>query len=240
MFGVLNPVGETIHIMGRDFTVHGVLAPTQGGLLSLAQADYNSSVFISTDDANKLTAGHTNILQILARIKPGVNINHADLTLNSIIARNHGGTHDFTVLKPDQLLGVTSQVLDTITRFVSAIAAISLIVGGIGIMNIMLVSVSERTREIGIRKAVGATNRQILRQFLTEGLVLTISGGIVGVIVSLILNLLLRLYSGWKPVVSIWVILLAVGVSVAAGLIFSLIPALKAARKDPITALRGE
>jgi putative ABC transport system permease protein len=240
MFGILNPVGETIHIMGQDFTVHGVLAPTQGGLLSLAQADYNSSVFISTDDANKLTTGHTNILQILARVKPGVNINHADSTLNSIIARNHGGTHDFTVLKPDQLLGVTSQVLDTITRFVSAIAAISLIVGGIGIMNIMLVSVSERTREIGIRKAVGATNRQILRQFLTEGLVLTISGGIVGVIVSLILNLLLRLYSGWKPVVSIWVVLLAVGVSVAAGLIFSLIPALKAARKDPITALRGE
>jgi putative ABC transport system permease protein len=138
------------------------------------------------------------------------------------------------------LIGVSSQILNTITRFVSAIAAISLVVGGIGIMNIMLVSVSERTREIGIRKAVGATNRQILHQFLTEGLVLTVSGGILGVIASLILNLLLRLYSGWEPVVSIPIILLAVGVSIAAGLIFSLIPALKAARKDPITALRGE
>jgi len=240
MFGVLNPVGETIHILGQDFTIHGVLAPTQGGLISVAQADYNSSVFVSTDDANKLTSGHTNILQILARVKGGVNIDHADSVIDNIVARNHGGTKDFTVLKPDQLLGVTSQVLNTITRFVSAIAAISLIVGGIGIMNIMLVSVSERTREIGIRKAVGATSRQIMRQFLTEGLLLTISGGILGVITSFILNLLLRLYSGWKPVISIPVVLLAVGVSIAAGLVFSLIPALKAARKDPITALRGE
>jgi len=240
MFGVLNPVGETIHIMGQDFIVHGVLAPTQGGLLSVAQADYNSSVFITTDDANKLTSGHTNILQILARVKPGMSVNHADRVLTDILSRNHGGTEDFTVLKPDQLIGVSSQVLNTITRFISAIAAISLVVGGIGIMNIMLVSVSERTREIGIRKAVGATNRQILHQFLVEGLVLTLSGGILGVIASLVLNLLLRLYSGWKPVVSIPVILLAVGVSIAAGLIFSLIPALKAARKDPITALRGE
>jgi putative ABC transport system permease protein len=240
MFGVLNPVGETIHIMGQDFIVHGVLAPTQGGLLSVAQADYNSSVFVTTGDADKLTSNHTNILQILARVKPGMNVDHADKVLTDILSRNHGGTEDFTVLKPDQLIGVSSQVLNTITRFISAIAAISLVVGGIGIMNIMLVSVSERTREIGIRKAVGATNRQILHQFLVEGLVLTVSGGILGVITSLALNLLLRLYSGWKPVVSIPVILLAVGVSIAAGLIFSLIPALKAARKDPITALRGE
>lgn len=240
LFGVLNPVGETIHILGQDFIVHGVLAPTQGGLLSVAQTDYNSSVFIPTDDADKLTSGHTNILQILARVKPGVNVNQANSTITKILARNHGGTQDFTVLRPDQLLGVTSQVLNTITRFISAIAAISLLVGGIGIMNIMLVSVSERTREIGIRKAVGATNRQILHQFLIEGLVLTVSGGILGVIASLAINLLLRLYSGWKPVISVPIILLAVGVSIAAGLIFSLIPALKAARKDPITALRGE
>jgi putative ABC transport system permease protein len=131
-------------------------------------------------------------------------------------------------------------VINTVTKFVSAIAAISLIVGGIGIMNIMLVSVTERTREIGIRKAIGATNRQILRQFLLEGFVLTIGAGILGVIVSLLINLLLRLYTSWKPVVSVPLLLIAVGVSVASGIIFSLIPAIKAARKDPITALRGE
>jgi putative ABC transport system permease protein len=160
--------------------------------------------------------------------------------INAAIAKNHSGSGDFTVLKQDQLLGVTSQVLDTITGFVTAIAAISLLVGGIGIMNIMLVSVTERTREIGIRKAIGATNRQIRQQFLTEGLVLSVSAGLIGVAVSLAINLLLRIYSGWKPVVSVWVVILAVGVSVALGVIFSLIPAVKAARKDPITALRGE
>ncbi|MBX4197463.1 ABC transporter permease [Candidatus Saccharibacteria bacterium] len=240
MFDILNPTGETIHIMGQDFTVNGVLAPAQGGFLSVAQADYNSSIFLPTKAAERLTNGHTNILQILVRVKKSSDINKDVSTINSVLTKNHGGSGDFTVLKQDQLLGVSSQIVDTITNFISAIAAISLVVGSIGIMNIMLVSVSERTREIGIRKAIGATNRQILRQFLTEGLMLTIGGGIIGVIVSLIINGLLRLYTSWKPVISVPVILLAVGVSVAAGLIFSLIPALKAARKDPITALRGE
>lgn len=240
MFGELNPVGETVTIMGQDFIVRGVLAPTQGGLLSVAQADYNSSIFIPTSAADQLTQGHTNILQILVKTKDHTNLDQDVSSINKVLSNNHGGNGDFTVLKQDQLLGVTSQVLNTITHFVTAIAAISLLVGGIGIMNIMLVSVSERTREIGIRKAIGATNRQILQQFLTEGLVLTIGAGIIGVIVSLIINGLLRIYSSWKPVISVPVILLAVGVSVAAGLIFSLIPAIKAAHKDPIEALRGE
>jgi putative ABC transport system permease protein len=240
MFGILNPVGETIHINGQDFTIRGVLAPTQGNLLSVAQADYNTSVFITASAASKLTGGHTNILQILARVDKGTNIDHDKSVISGIINKNHGGGNDFTVLKPDQLLGVSSQVLNTITRFISAIAAISLLVAGIGIMNIMLVSVTERTREIGIRKAVGATNRQILHQFLVEGLVLTISGAVVGIILSLIINLLLRVYTGWKPIISIWAIVIAVVFSIIAGLLFSLIPAFIAARKDPITALRGE
>jgi putative ABC transport system permease protein len=240
MFGELNPVGETVTVMGQDFIVRGVLAPTQGGLLSLALADYNSSIFIPADTAQDLTAGHTNILQILARVKPNTNVDKAVSHINTELSKNHGGSGDFTVLKQNQLLGVSSQVLNTITGFITSIAAISLLVGGIGIMNIMLVSVTERTREIGIRKAVGATQRQIRRQFLTEGLVLSVAAGIIGVVVALIINLLLRLYSNLKPVVSVWVVILAVGVSVAFGIIFSIIPAVKAARKDPIAALRGE
>lgn len=240
LFGVLNPVGETIHIMDQDFIVHGVLAPSSGSLLSVAQADYNSSIYIPVGAAQTLTSGHTNILQILAQIKGGQNIDAAADSIRRVIAKNHEDGGDFTVLKQDQLLGVTSQVLGTVTNFISGIAAISLLVGGIGIMDIMLVSISERTREIGIRKAIGATNRQILRQFLTEGLVLTVGGGLIGVIVSLIINLLLRLYSGWQPLISVPIIILAVGVSVFTGLIFSLAPAIKAARKNPIDALRGE
>jgi putative ABC transport system permease protein len=240
MFGVLNPVGSTVHINGQDFIVHGVLAPSQGGLLSVAQADYNSSIFIPTEAASSLTSEHSNILQILVRTKPQVNIDQAARQIQKAIAGNHGGTVDFSVLKQDELLGVTDQVLGRITNFVTALAAISLLVGGIGIMNIMLVSVSERTREIGIRKAIGATNRQILNQFLVEGLALSVGGGIIGIGVSYLINLILRLYSSWHPVISIPTLILAAGVSIAAGVIFSIAPALKAARKDPITALRGE
>jgi putative ABC transport system permease protein len=239
LFGEFNPVGETMHINGQDFIVHGVFAPSTGSLLSLSQADLNSSIFIPTGAAESLTSGHTNILQIFSQVKPGTDIDQASKNIAVAISKNHGDTNDFSVLKHDQLLGVSERLVDSATNFISAIAAISLLVGSIGIMNILLVSVSERTREIGIRKAIGATNRQILNQFLAEGLVLSVGGGIIGIAVSYIINLLLRLYSGWKPVISLPILFLAVSVSVAAGVIFSLAPALKAARKDPITALRG-
>ncbi|MBX4190833.1 ABC transporter permease [Candidatus Saccharibacteria bacterium] len=239
LFGEFNPVGETMHINGEDFVVHGVFTSSTGSLLSLSQADLNSSIFIPTEEAEALTKGRTNILQIFVQAKPHSNIDTVVKQINKTLSKNHNGTNDFTVLKRDQLLGVSDQLIDSATGFISGIAAISLLVGGIGIMNILLVSVSERTREIGIRKAIGATNRQILNQFLAEGLVLSIGGGIIGIGVSFLINLLLRLYSGWKPVISLPILFIAVAVSVAAGVIFSLAPALKAARKDPITALRG-
>jgi putative ABC transport system permease protein len=239
MFGVLNPVGSTVHINGQDFIIHGVLAPSKGGILSVAQADYNSSIFIPTGASGSLTAGHVNVLQILAQVKDPHNLDAAVKQVRTTVARNHGGTIDFSVLKQKELISTSDEVVGRVTRFVSAIAAISLLVGGIGIMNIMLVSVSERTREIGIRKAIGATNRQILSQFLVEGLVLSIGGGIIGVIVSLLINLILKLYTSLSPVISIPTMILAVGVSVGAGIIFSIAPALQAASKNPIEALRG-
>jgi|SRR5579862_1014851 len=239
LFGEFNPVGETMQIDGQDFVVHGVFTPSSGSLLSLSQADLNSSIFIPTTAAESLTGGRTNILQIFVQLRPGSDVNSSVAQANRILSQNHGGANDFTVLKHSQLLGVSDQLVNAATRFISGIAAISLLVGGIGIMNILLVSVSERTREIGIRKAIGATNRQILNQFLAEGLILSIGGGIIGIGFSYLINLLLRLYSGWKPIISLPVLFLAVSVSVAAGIIFSLAPAFKAARKDPIDALRS-
>jgi putative ABC transport system permease protein len=240
LFGVLNPVGSTIHIVGQDFIVHGVLAPSGGNLLSIAQADLNSSILIPMGAAQGLAAGHTNILQIFVKLKPGANVNSVKNNINKTVTNVHEGSADFTVLTQKQLLSVSDQLVNAATSFLTGIAAISLLVGSIGIMNIMLVSVSERTREIGIRKAIGATNRQILNQFLVEGLVLSIGGGIIGIGVSYLINLLLRLYSNWKPIISLPILLLAVGVSITAGVLFSMTPAFKAARKDPITALRGE
>lgn len=239
LFEEFNPVGETMHINGEDFVVHGVFAPSAGSLLSLSQADLNSSVFIPATAAEVLTKDRTNILQIFVQLDPKANRDAVIGRINKILTRNHNGDQDFTVLKQEQLRSVSDQLVNSATGVISGIAAISLLVGGIGIMNILLVSVSERTREIGIRKAIGATNRQIMNQFLAEGLVLSIGGGVIGIGVSYLINLLLRLYSGWKPIISPPILFLAVAVAVAAGIIFSLAPAFKAARKNPITALRG-
>ncbi len=239
LYGDTNVVGHQITIAGQSFIIHGVFQKTTNSFLSVAQADLNSSVLIPFSQAPLLTGGNTNILQIFVKSSNPNDVNQAIAQINSALVKNHG-QQDFSVLKQKQLLDITSRLVNTATGYITGLAAISLLVGGIGIMDIMLVSVSERNREIGIRKAVGATNRQILNQFLTEGLTITIAGGIIGIIFSLIINEFLRLYTNWKPVINIYVLVIAVVFSVVVGIIFSTAPAIKASRKDPITALRGD
>jgi ABC-type antimicrobial peptide transport system permease subunit len=239
LFHEANPVGSAIQINGQPFIVRGVFNRAPEAFVSATQSDFNASIFIPFQPALDLANGRDNILQIMVKNKsPGQVQQTADAVTATL--KNAHGQQDFTVLKQKDLLNLAGSLVSTATDFIGAIAAISLLVGGIGIMDIMLVSVSERMREIGIRKAVGATNRQILMQFLTEGLALTIGGGIIGIGISLLINQLLRIYTSWKPIISIPVLILAVSVSVIVGLIFSIAPALKAARKDPITALRGD
>lgn len=240
LFKELNPIGKSLTIADENFIIRGVLTPSSGGLLSVAETDFDSSVFLPFEQAQRLSSGRPNIVQILFQAKPGANLDQVVKAANQAILKSHNGQADFTVLKQSELLNIASGVLNIITGFISGLAAISLLVAGIGIMAIMLASVTERTREIGIRKAVGATNRQILNQFLIEGLTLSIIGGLIGVVVSLILNFLLRVYTSLQPVVSWQLFTLAVTVSVILGILFSVAPALKAARKDPIEALRGE
>jgi putative ABC transport system permease protein len=239
MFGSFNPVGETITIQDVDYIVRGVLAPSTGGLLSVGGTDFNSIVFVPYSAGKQIANGQTNILQILVKTKDS-DIDQSVRDIKSAVLKSHSGQNNFTVLKQYELLNLASGLLNIITAFISGIAAISLLVGGIGIMDIMLVSVSERTREIGIRKAVGATNRQILSQFLVEGSALSITGGVIGIIVSLIINFLLKTYTDFTPVITWPIVVLAAGVSITIGIFFSVAPALKAARKDPIDALRGE
>lgn len=162
------------------------------------------------------------------------------LAIEGALRESRGGQKDFTVLKQSENLALAEDVLNLLTSLIAGVAAISLLVGGIGIMNIMLVSVTERTQEIGIRKAVGATNRQILYQFMTEAAVLSLAGGVLGVLFSLLANVLMRIMTDLQPVITLEIILIASGVSFAVGIIFGMAPAAIAARKDPIDALRYE
>jgi putative ABC transport system permease protein len=239
LFKEINPVGQTIHVNGSDFIIHGVLDQSSGGLVSVVEIDFNSAVFIPNQAALDLTNDKSNILQILIKSNPG----QLDQTVSGarkVLLKNHHSQENFSILRQNELLDLAGNSVSTVTKFISAIAAVSLLVGGISIMDIMWVSVSERTREIGIRKAIGATNRQILNQFLIEGSLLSVFGGIVGIILSLIINGLLRLYTDLDPAITVPIMVLAVTISVAVGIIFSVAPALKAARKHPIDALRGE
>lgn len=240
LFDEFNPVGKSLTIRGENFIVRGVLTPSAGGLLSVAETDFNSAVFVPFEAAKRLTDGPLNIVQILIKASPEADIDEVVSAAEKTLLDSHRGQDDFTVLKQEELLNIASGVINTMTGFISGLAAISLLVAGIGIMAIMLTSVTERTREIGIRKAVGATNRQILNQFLVEGLTLSAIGGLIGVAVSIFINFLLRVYTDLQPVTTWPVMALAVGVAMALGIIFSIAPALKAARKDPIEALRGE
>lgn len=231
------PVGKSFDLRGQTFTVRGVFQQFEASPLTPG-LDYNNTIFIPYDFAKQLAGTPLQPYQILARPAKGHAIGPMADKLSNVLKASHGGQTDFTVLRPGDSIAVAGNVLTMLTNLVSAIAAISLLVGGIGIMNIMLVAVSERTQEIGIRKSIGATNRQILTQFLTEASVLSVTGGVVGVILSLVVNYLLRIFTEMQPVISIPTMLIAVFVALAVGVIFGITPALKAARKDPIEALR--
>ena len=238
LYGELNPTGRSITIAGHNYIIRGVLSPSAGGLLSIGQTDFNSAVFLTMQQAQDLNKD-LNIVQILLKSK-NEDTAGAVADARRALLSTHQGREDFSILKQEELVAVVNDVVNKLTGFVSALAAISLLIGGIGIMSIMLASVSERSREIGIRKAIGATNRQILSQFVVEGLVLTVSGGLIGVVVSLIVFGLLRLYTDLNPVITLPIMLMAVLVAVMVGIIFSIAPAYKASRKDPINALRGD
>lgn len=231
-------IGQKIALRGQDFTVIGILRDFNSSIAVSNAVDLNRSAFVSLDAGKSFNQGIAQIQQITVKTK-GANVtSDTGKRLKDVILSNHGGEEDFTVLRPEEALQLTDQLFRVLTTFISAVAGISVIVGGIGIMNIMLVSVTERTREIGIRKAVGATNHQVLSQFMIESLVMTILGGIFGLGLGYACAFVAGTFLGFMPGITIWIVLLAMAIALGVGLLFGAWPAIKAARKDPIEALR--
>ena len=228
--------GKQIVLRGQKFSVVGVIKKADTGPGLGASSD--DVVYLPINTANRLS-GSPQIFRILVEVNSAENIASTQKAITAQLSTNHQGQEDFSVLTQEDLLSAFNTILDLLTSFVVAIASISLLVGGIGIMNIMLVTVSERTREIGIRKALGATSGNILSQFLIEAIILSVFGGLLGLGLSYLAGILVARLANITPVFSLKALMLALGVSLFVGVVFGVAPAIKAARKNPIQALKS-
>lgn len=231
------PIGQKFTFMGKQITVSGVLQEFQSNPL-LPSIDYNRGIFLPSSFAQSLVSDPLQPYQIMASPKPDVTPAELATQITAALSSDRLGNVDFSVLKAEDLTSLTGNFLRILNKLVLVFAAIALISGGISIMNIMFVSVSERNQEIGVRKSVGATNNQILSQFLTESIIISFLGAVVGVTCSLVANYVIRLTTNFAPVVSWKIMTLSTLAAIIVGVVFGIIPAIKAARKDPIMALR--
>jgi putative ABC transport system permease protein len=239
LFGSSNPLGQTVQFNGSSFQVIGVLAP-KGSNGFQDQDDIVIAPLSAVQDTLTGSTGSLSNITVEATSRSSMNAALAEVT--TILDQTHRITNplnaDFRVLNQGTLLATSSSTSKTFTVLLGAVAAISLLVGGIGVMNIMLVTVTERTREIGIRKAIGARKLDILSQFLVEAVLLSVLGGLLGVGAGIAGSHFKVV--GVKPVVALYSVFLAFGVAVATGLFFGIYPANRAASLRPIEALRYE
>ena len=240
LFGAEDALGKIISIRGTAFTIIGILKPADGAASSFsAGPSLENAIYLPIDTATKIIGSPPPIARILVQVDNASNVKAVAASMKSKLLKGHGGQEDFTVLTQSDILSTVDSVLSLLTTFIVAIASISLLVGGIGIMNIMLVSVTERTREIGLRKAIGASSSTVLSQFLIEAVVISLVGGGIGIAVAIGLATVAGKLAKITPVFTPEAIGLAFGVSAAVGIIFGIAPAIKAARKRPIQALKA-
>ena len=233
-------IGTNIQVAGLPFQVVGIMQ-AKGGTGFQSPDD---EILIPVSTASAMLIGGTSVRSIGVSVTTADQMTTVTAEITATLRQRHGLTgtaaDDFTIQNQDQLLATVSSVSTLLSVLLAGIASISLIVGGIGIMNIMLVSVRERTREIGIRKAIGARGRDILAQFLIEALALSLAGGLFGIAVGLAISFLIGEIAGWGFIFSPLTVVAAVGFSLIVGIVFGVWPASQAARLDPVVALRYE
>jgi putative ABC transport system permease protein len=244
LFGSSNPVGQIIRIKKLPFTVIGVLGEKGQ---SMQGQDQDDIIYIPVTTAQKKIFGTPfpgMVRNIMVKVRHAGDINDVENEINSLLRQRHRISsredNDFQVRNLADMMQMAEQSSRVMTLLLGAIASVSLLVGGIGIMNIMLVSVTERTREIGIRMAVGAKTWDILMQFMIEALTLSLMGGVIGIILGIGGAKILSVMAGWETVVSPVSVLLAFGFSALVGVFFGFYPAYKASLLNPIDALRYE
>ena len=236
LFGEGNPLGQFVSLADARYRVIGIME-RKGVSLGF---DIDDLVFIPVKSAQDLF-DTDRLFEILASVRSPEEVDQGIRQVKDLLIRRHGDREDFTIISQGAILSAFTTILNILTAVLGGIAGISLVVGGIGIMNIMLVSVRERTREIGIRKAVGARRRDILAQFLLESVVLSCLGGVLGLGLGVGGAKLLSFFFTYLPTrVSLWSVLVAFGFSAAVGVFFGVYPARRAALLDPIQALRYE
>ncbi len=247
LFFFEDPLGRQVKLHDQWFTVVGVLedkgaaSGKVGGVLEVRNTDEDIYVPLTTLLKRfKWEADEAELTQITIKVPGSEKLQEAANIVRSILRRRHRGVDDFKIAIPEELLRHSQSTQRIFNIVMGCIAGISLVVGGIGIMNIMLASVLERTREIGIRRALGARRRDVMAQFLVEAVAVSLIGGLLGVLLGYSLTKLITLYAHWKTIVYFWTIALSFGVAAGVGITFGYYPARQAALLNPIDALRYE
>ena len=237
LFGTDQSIGQTFNLKGRTFTVIGVLKPAEKPL-NYNMVDLDTTAIINIESGKAFHQGTMQLRQINIQASSPDKLQEVAKNVTGALKDTRQGDTDFTVITGATIAKPTSQTFTSIAEAMTLIAAISLIVGGIGIMNIMLVGVAERTREIGLRKSVGASNGDILVQFMTEAFIMSLLGGLIGYAGGYLVALIASTFIPIMPAFTWEIAGIAMGISLVVGGIFGLYPAIKAARKDPIESLR--
>ncbi len=238
LFGTDQSIGKLFKIRDKTFTVIGILKPVDRPI-NYNNVDFDHTAIINLESGKSFNQGVVQLQQINVKATDANQLQGVVTGIKKAITANHNGEKDISVLSGSELSQPTSQFFYAVAATMTIVATISLFVGGIGIMNIMLVSVAERNREIGIRKALGASNGHIVAQFLIESLAMSVGGGIIGYGAGYLLGFILsRSLLTFDPLFSWHIAVIALGASVIIGTLFGLYPAIRAARKDPIEALR--